>query len=439
MPTHADLPALRATLLAALLAGCNTGKAGVEDDDDSSTPAAACEDPQPVLDASGAETGFVRCADGALNRVEGRTWPDGRDLVPACEGTEETLNCETDADCTERPGGVCAHRVWGGEPENDWCSCVYTCTTDADCDEGRICLGDGVVGKSEDWPQCVSAQCETGDDCASGECGIGSYDDGCGRSVKLGCRDSEDTCRADAECEDIQGECSFSQDDGFTCRTQNCDEGRPLVVDGVARTAPVVGSDAWAAHTRALPLDPAAAARWLRTAQAEHASVASFARVVLELMALGAPSDLLASTQQAMADEIHHARLAFGLATAFGGAAVGPGPLDLHGVAPETDAAAVLRRLVIEACVNETLCTADAMGALGRSPYAAEQAVLTRIVADETRHAALAWRTLGWLLASRPGLRPVAAGAFAEARARFAGHSGWDAVVGPCAEAALAA
>jgi hypothetical protein len=48
----------------------------------------------------------------------------------------------------------------------------------------------------------------------------------------------------------------------------------------------------------------------------EHASVAAFARFTLDLLALGAPADLVQSAQQALGDEIAHAELCFGLAGA---------------------------------------------------------------------------------------------------------------------------
>jgi len=444
MPHPLELPALRVTLLAALLVGCSEGKVevdggadspSVEDDDDGGTT--GCEGAAPILDASGAETGYVRCADGAIDRVGTRTWPDGSALVAVCEGTEEDLRCETDAECTARAGGQCAHQEsWG----YTFCSCFYPCTADTDCDAGEVCLGDGVVSRPTAWPSCVPAACETTDDCASGECGIGSHDDGCGRVVELACRESGDTCRADADCASVDGECAlgYGVDDAFACRTQNCDVGRPLVVDGAARTAPTSARASWGSPPVGLPRDAERAAWWVRTAQGEHASVASFARVVLELLALGAPASLVLATQQAMVDEIRHAEMAFGLAQAFGGAPVGPGPLDVSGIAPETGADAILRRLIAEACVNETLCVADAMAARAAA-LPAERVVLDTIVADETRHAALAWRTLGWLLRACPELRPVATEAFAGARARFVDHPAWSGVVAPCAAVALAA
>src|SRR5690606_30816180 len=81
-----------------------------------------------------------------------------------------------------------------------------------------------------------------------------------------------------------------------------CGEGRPLLIDGRARTAEPCVRDDWAEpgagprpHVEAL--SPAQrrllADRWTRAALGEHASVASFARFVLDLAALGAPPELL--------------------------------------------------------------------------------------------------------------------------------------------------
>ena len=49
------------------------------------------------------------------------------------------------------------------------------------------------------------------------------------------------------------------------------------------------------------------------------AEIASFARTSLDLLALGAPADLVAETHRAALDEIEHARIAYALASAFSG------------------------------------------------------------------------------------------------------------------------
>ncbi len=148
----------------------------------------------------------------------------------------------------------------------------------------------------------------------------------------------------------------------------------------------------------------------------EHASVASFARFTLELLALGAPPDILLEAQQAGADEVAHARVAYALASAFEGKEIGPGPLDMTGIAPSTDAAHIVTALVAEACVGETLGAAEARALAGMVSDPALAAVYSRIADDEGRHAELGWRTLAWLLRSRgEELREVAARAFEKA------------------------
>ncbi len=146
----------------------------------------------------------------------------------------------------------------------------------------------------------------------------------------------------------------------------------------------------------------------------EHASVAGFARFSLQLIALGAPPDLLRDAQTAAADEVEHARLAFGLASAFAGTPVGPGPTQLGDFGLCTEAAEVMAEVIVEGCVGESLGAAEAEASALRAGETAEREVWTRIAADEARHAALGWRTLAWLLERHPELK-------AQARASFDG------------------
>lgn len=136
----------------------------------------------------------------------------------------------------------------------------------------------------------------------------------------------------------------------------------------------------------------------------EHASVAAFARTVAQLLALGAPHALVAATVAAMTDEVEHARLAFALANA-GGDTIGPGPF-VEALAPLAPVAQGLREAMIEdvvrgGCVGETMAVLEAHAWRERASGAA-RAFLDRVVADETRHAALAFETVAWLVASAP-------------------------------------
>ncbi len=187
---------------------------------------------------------------------------------------------------------------------------------------------------------------------------------------------------------------------------QGC-EGRPLRVEGELRLAPVTSRTDWAA---AIELEPSTltastrstlAAAWVHSARAEHASVASFARFALELMALGAPADLVRDAQAAMGDEIEHAELCFGIARALSGDDVGPGPLSLAGVKfGAIDPVAVAVATVVEGCVNETLAAALALAELAAARDEDVVRALSKIAEDETRHAGLAWRAVAWMIRS---------------------------------------
>ena len=63
---------------------------------------------------------------------------------------------------------------------------------------------------------------------------------------------------------------------------------------------------------------------WLHNARMEHASIAAFARLSLELLSLGAPPDLLRQSASAQADEIHHAEICFSLASHYLGEGISP-------------------------------------------------------------------------------------------------------------------
>jgi hypothetical protein len=184
-------------------------------------------------------------------------------------------------------------------------------------------------------------------------------------------------------------------------------EGRPFTVGGKARVA-ASGGSGWATsvgvgavHDR---IRERLAAEWSAVGAAEHASIASFARFVLELTALGAPAELVAEATRAMADEIVHARLAYGVASALLGEEVGPGPLDPRGAIADLDVRRIVLDCVREGCIGETLAAAEAAAARDVCADEATRDVLARIADDEARHAALAWKFVRWALHRHPEL-----------------------------------
>ena len=398
-----------------------TGSEGTTGDDDTGAP--ACDTVATPVDQAFTDppvpSGFERCNDGILHRLEKRaceapTTPD------SC--TDNMLGgCTSAADCVEKPNGSCQQdMIFGGFTEGT-CSCVYGCATDEDCGQGQICrcAGDGLGLYTE----CIEAGCAQDSDCPDGElCGL-SPDICAPGGFLTACTTPNDLCDGDGAC--VNPPCSF-QKDHWECANAAC--GRPFVVDCDAIVAPVTARDDW----RAVLLTPSPvaaelaaelAAHWTHIGQLEHASVAAFARFVLQLLGVGAPPSLVLAAQQALADEVEHARLAFGLASLYAGAGVGPGPLAIPTAASTTttELAAVVDAVIREACLGETLAAFEAREAAERAEDPAVRAALRKIAGDEQRHAELGWRFVQWALTgadshARTRAQAPFAAALAEAR-----------------------
>ena len=138
--------------------------------------------------------------------------------------------------------------------------------------------------------------------------------------------------------------------------------------------------------------DPVAA-HLARAAHDEAASVHAFAALHAELLAFGAPAELLARIQTAAADEVRHAAAVAALASNHGAVCRRPTLTDipartLHAIAVEN---------AVEGCVRETWA---ALLAAHQATYAADpqiRQVMQTIAADEARHAELAWAIDAWL------------------------------------------
>jgi len=177
--------------------------------------------------------------------------------------------------------------------------------------------------------------------------------------------------------------------------------GRPLLRGGLACLAPLQ-------RANGAPLDEGTtpAATWARDARFEHASIATFARLSLELMALGAPLDLVRRAHRAALDEIAHAELCLALAGAEpGGCTLSLGSLP-EAVLPlrAPDLATLAVESLREGCLGEGVAAAYALEA-SRVAQGTARAALERIAEDEAGHAELAWAVLDWC--QREGGKPV--------------------------------
>jgi hypothetical protein len=175
-----------------------------------------------------------------------------------------------------------------------------------------------------------------------------------------------------------------------------CGEGRPFLVDGRRRLAALDAT----APSRLAPLAQA----WLADALMEHASVAAFARLSLQLLALGAPPELVRDAQLASLDELRHADICFGIASRLAGATLRPGPLSVAGALDDVTLVGLVESNLLEGCIGETVAAERLRQRAEQTDDAQLRTTLLEIAEDETRHAALAFRILAWSLEEAPEL-----------------------------------
>ncbi len=365
-----------------------------------------CGKSEPVLTASGEPTGLERCEYGMIHRVRAVecpvSLPDPTGIIP------EWTGCHSNADCTERPYGYCV----AATPVNGSQHCEYACAVDSDCASSELCECGASYGK------CVAATCVTDDDCANGElCGLSDDPGRCldgpvGALDMFACTSPLDACRTNAMCSPPR--CGLEGEQRVCMQAALCGIGRPFIVAGETRVAGTTMRDDWAQQLALAPVtadDAACAARhWEMAAKLEHASIASFARFSLELLAFGAPPELVSEAVLAMADETRHAELCFGVASAYAEQPLGPGPLAVGGAAPRATLRDAVLDAVIEGCIGEAASAIEATETLEHVTDAALRGILAGIAADERRHAELAFRFVRWALERDPALRePVLA------------------------------
>jgi hypothetical protein len=187
------------------------------------------------------------------------------------------------------------------------------------------------------------------------------------------------------------------------CETAVC--GRPFLVAEAARFADVTERADWldVDLTPSLgnlsPLERAElAAHWARLGQMEHASIAAFARFNLQLLALGAPSDLVEACNQALIDETAHAKLCFAFASTYAGEKLGPAKLDMSRCFDGIDLVSVTKLVIAEGCIGETIAALEALEDADRATDSVVRNALLRIASDERNHAELAYRFVRWAL-----------------------------------------
>jgi hypothetical protein len=398
-------------------------------------------------------TGLVACIEGYVHRARqvdcqsfGGSPPDvdnaggvgGVEAVPVKPRADGSISCgafgvggDSGAeDCTRFALGYC----FAGEGEI--ATCRSGCVTDADCGDGFIC--ECSHPESPTGGACMRAiDCTTSVNCGPGLlCAI--VDGGCG-SHAYACWSPDDECRTSEDC--AGGYCEYNQAlQHRVCGGAAC--GRPFLVESVARMASVVPRRDWSGHAPSPRVDHLTASErqslaqhWTQLGQMEHASIAAFARFSLQLLALGAPPELVDACTRALADETAHAKLCFGIASAFADRALGPGPLDIDQSLTVTSLSDVVDLVIAEGCIGETSAAVDALEAADAASDPVIRAAYAQIARDEQRHAELAFRFVRWALErDASSVRARIAAAIA---APASPHAAVRAVAMPCLAALL--
>ena len=164
----------------------------------------------------------------------------------------------------------------------------------------------------------------------------------------------------------------------------DCSEGgRPFLVQGEQRVASL--ADGYTSTCA-----------WLADARVEHASVAAFARLSLQLLAFGAPPELVRDAQLASLDELRHADFFFELASIEAGTVLRPGRLDVKGALDDLSLAGLIESNLREGCIGETQAAEQLRERAASVVDPSVRAKLLSIADDEIRHAELAFRILAW-------------------------------------------
>lgn len=211
-------------------------------------------------------------------------------------------------------------------------------------------------------------------------------------------------------CEDVQlvdesaELCTYTMScEPWSC----CGYGRPyLDAGGQAVASGTTEGPEWSTEVDAPGIDALTDAEraairdfWLKNAAAEHSSVAGFHRFALDLLAHGAPPELVRRAGEGAAQEITHSIDCFSLASRYAGRRMAPQPLPLGEGAPVARSLAELAAWTVrDGIVGETLAAYLAAEALEQATDPEVRRTLEVVVRDETAHAELAWQTVLWAI-----------------------------------------
>jgi hypothetical protein len=138
------------------------------------------------------------------------------------------------------------------------------------------------------------------------------------------------------------------------------------------------------------------AGTWSRRSAAEYLAVSTFAVLAIDLVAAGAPADVLSLCMRAGIDEVRHAELCLRMIEIYGGKRVlpPPGMSSLPDDPERPKLHQALANTMLVSCVSETYATTVLTATRDLTTDPVAHAVLTSIYSDEVMHARLGWSYL---------------------------------------------
>jgi hypothetical protein len=166
-----------------------------------------------------------------------------------------------------------------------------------------------------------------------------------------------------------------------------------------------------------------AASYWAKVAMMEHASVASFSRFSLELMSIGASTELLTLAHQAALDEVRHTQISLDIANRFSSTIFVPGSFPISSKAADFvfgDMEKIATAAALEGCIEETLAAAIVQYQADHMGDPNHKALLRAVALDEANHAAFAWRAVKWMATRSLEVHSAVSAVFSDRANRYA-------------------
>lgn len=143
-----------------------------------------------------------------------------------------------------------------------------------------------------------------------------------------------------------------------------------------------------------------AAARWAAAGLSLHAGAARASRFAVSLLSIAAPARLVEAALTVAGDRVRHARLGFGLASAYADRPIGPRCQTL--LPPLASNDAIIDEAISAFCLDASIGAVCAAEARAEAEDPAVWDILGTLADDGWRHTRLGWDVVAWAIHTGP-------------------------------------